>query len=165
MTVSLTPSIQVEVSASSSGRESIRSRSLSRRTAANRCTTYRRLLTEADADALDFEVYGAVCRRDNFAEHFNFRQRWSLYPNIAMSTMFGDSPQTLNLAVNILDRYFRIRSARPSKRRADARAIALAEQFTVEILAPLAGSPWHLPLESIARWTRMHLPIARRSEE
>jgi hypothetical protein len=165
MAVNITPSIQMEIRRSSTERDPARSRSLPRRQASNKCSNYRKLLTEADATAFDFEVYGAVCRRDNFAEHFNFPQHWSLYPNVSMSTLFSDSPATLNLAVSILDRFFRIRGTTISKRRADARAIALAEQFAAEILSPLAGSSWHLPLESITRWTQAQLPLVQTDDE
>jgi len=120
-------------------------------------TPYRKLLSGADADTLEFEVFGAVCRRNKFAEHFNFKQRWSPFPHVPMSTMLADSPQTLTLALNILDQFFRSRDEGSPTRRADPRAINLMESFADEILAPLAGCSWHLPTESIGQWTVLRL--------
>lgn len=120
-------------------------------------SAYHKLLSAADTDTLEFEIFGAVCRRQQFTEHFNFRQRWSPFAHTGMSTMLGDSPQTLTLALNILDCYFRLNDGISPRRRADPRAFELMHQFADEILAPLAGSSWHLPTESLARWTQVQL--------
>ena len=118
--------------------------------------TYHALLTQRDAAELTFEIFGAVCRRDEFGEHFNFPQRWVPYPGVAMNALLSDSPQTLALALNVLDHYFRLTSKSAGRLSPNPTPLArrLTKEFAEEILAPLAGSTWHLPLESIAHWVK-----------
>jgi len=116
---------------------------------------YRDLLSRRSADELKFNDFGAVCRRDDLGERFNFPQRWTPFSGVAMSTLFENSPQTLTLALNLLDQYCQINDEVP---RSDGKPHPLARrlmrEFASEMLAPLAGCAWHLPMESISHWVR-----------
>jgi hypothetical protein len=113
---------------------------------------YKALLIEGAAVSLRFDVFGAVCRRDEFGEHFNFPQLWTPYPGIAMSTLFADSPQTLTLSLNVLDRFIRNNLGSKARNHPAPLATDLTAAFAEDILAPMAGLGWHLPAETLRNW-------------
>jgi hypothetical protein len=120
-----------------------------------RAAPYKALLSPRGASELMFEEFGAVCRRDALGEHFNFPQRWFPFPGVSMSTLFGNSPQTLSLALNLLDHYCLL-GAGQDRLRSKPHPIArqLMKEFASEMLAPLAGCTWHLPIESVTHWVK-----------
>jgi len=98
-----------------------------------------------------FGVHGAICIREHGSETFNFQQRWTLVAGVSMATSSRDSLATATLALNLLDQYFRGKADRVF-RAPDPRSLRFMPAFAREMLAPLADSSWHLPLDSIHEW-------------
>ena len=120
--------------------------------------SYEQLLGEAELHALPFRIFGAVCRRTPCGEEFNFRPQRPLFPGVAMRTLFADSAETLNLSFAILELTLRGRTLGNSRETASTLARRLCEPFAAEMLAPLAGSDWHLPLETLSNWAHAQQP-------
>jgi hypothetical protein len=113
----------------------------------------------AHSDKWRFSVHGAMCERDQFAEYFNFPQRWTIVPGVTMSS--GRDPIAVaTLSLNLLDTYFRPVS-RKVFRSPDQRSLELRDAFATEILASLNHSSWHLPLDSLNEWYRASLSRTR----
>ena len=114
----------------------------------------------------DFAVHGAICLRENGSETFNFQQRWTVVAGVSMATSSRDSLATATLALNLLDHYFRAKTDRMF-RTPDPRSLRFMPAFAREMLAPLADSSWHLPLDSIHEWheARRARPRAGRSRK
>lgn len=118
------------------------------RVARRRPAIHRRVRVSNRAHEWSFSVHGAMCARDQFNESFNFQQRWALIPDVAMATSARDPAALTTLALNLLDHYFRARSARVP----DPRSLRFMGPFAAEMLAPLENCSWHLPLDSIHEW-------------
>jgi hypothetical protein len=110
----------------------------------------------------DFSLHGALCWRVNQIESFNFRQRWTLIPGVAMATSARDPAALSTLALNLLEQFFRRASVRLGTS-PDPRALRLMAPFAAEMLAPLEFSAWHLPIESINEWLSANIKAIRSS--